>query len=68
MRTLDINDETTMFSSAVPIPTIGVLPVNAYLINGAEPTLSTPGSRPRRRSSRPRSVRSSTRRRCGGSS
>jgi hypothetical protein len=39
MRALQINDETTMFSSAVPIPMIGVLPVNAYLIKGEQPTL-----------------------------
>ena len=46
MRTLQINPETTMFSSAVPIPTIGVLPVNVYLINGAEPTLIDTGITP----------------------
>ena len=46
MRTLAINDETTMFSSAVPIPTIGVLPVNAFLIRGEQPTLVDAGITP----------------------
>ena len=46
MRVLQINDETTMLSSAVPIPIIGVLPVNAFLIRGAQPTLVDTGITP----------------------
>jgi flavorubredoxin len=46
MRTLQVNSETTMFSSAVPIPTIGVLAVNAYLVGGAQPTLIDTGITP----------------------
>jgi glyoxylase-like metal-dependent hydrolase (beta-lactamase superfamily II) len=46
VRTLPINDETTMFSSAVPIPTIGVLPVNAFLVKGEQPTLVDAGITP----------------------
>ena len=46
MRALSINAETTMFTSAVPIPIIGVLPVNAYLIRGEQPTLIDAGITP----------------------
>ena len=46
MRALAINAETTMFTSAVPIPIIGVLPVNAYLIRGEQPTLIDAGITP----------------------
>ena len=46
MRALSINTETTMFTSAVPIPIIGVLPVNAYLIRGEQPTLIDAGITP----------------------
>ena len=35
-----------MFTSAVPIPIIGVLPVNAYLIRGEQPTLIDAGITP----------------------
>ena len=49
MRALPINAETTMFTSVVPIPTVGNLPVNSFLIRGEEPT------RDRHRASRPRS-------------
>lgn len=48
MRALQINPETSMFTSAVPIPTIGVLPVNAYLIRGENPTLIDTGITPER--------------------
>ena len=43
MRALAINAETTMFTSVVPIPTVGNLPVNSYLIRGAEPTVIDTG-------------------------
>jgi flavorubredoxin len=46
MRALQINPETTMFSSAVPIPMIGVLAVNAFLIRGEQPTLVDTGTTP----------------------
>jgi flavorubredoxin len=46
MRALPINDETTMFTSVVPIPTIGNLPVNSYLIRGEQPTLIDTGITP----------------------
>lgn len=46
MRGLPINDETTMFTSIVPIPTIGNLAVNSYLIRGEEPTLIDTGITP----------------------
>src|SRR5262249_33630235 len=46
MRTLPINAQTTMFTSVVPIPTVGNLPVNSYLIRGAEPTLIDTGITP----------------------
>jgi glyoxylase-like metal-dependent hydrolase (beta-lactamase superfamily II) len=46
MRVHEINPETTMFSSAVPIPMIGVLPINAYLIRGEQPTLVDTGISP----------------------
>ena len=46
MRALAINAETTMFTSVVPIPTVGNLPVNSYLIRGAEPTVIDTGITP----------------------
>src|SRR5688572_8407497 len=46
MRALQINDETTMFTSVVPIPTIGNLAVNSYLIRGEQPTLIDTGITP----------------------
>jgi flavorubredoxin len=46
MRVLQVNPETTMFTSAVPIPMIGVLAVNAYLIRGEQPTLVDTGTSP----------------------
>jgi glyoxylase-like metal-dependent hydrolase (beta-lactamase superfamily II) len=46
MRALPINDETTMFTSVVPIPTVGNLPVNSYLIRGEEPALIDTGITP----------------------
>jgi glyoxylase-like metal-dependent hydrolase (beta-lactamase superfamily II) len=46
MRALPINAETTMFTSVVPIPTVGNLPVNSYLIRGEEPTLVDTGITP----------------------
>jgi glyoxylase-like metal-dependent hydrolase (beta-lactamase superfamily II) len=46
MRALQISDETTMFTSAVPIPTIGNLAVNSYLIRGEQPTLIDTGITP----------------------
>lgn len=48
MRVLQINPETTMLTAAVSIPTIGVLPVNAYLILGEQPTLIDTGITPER--------------------
>lgn len=39
MRVLQIDHETTMFTSVIPIPGLGALPINAYLIRGAEPVL-----------------------------
>ena len=46
MRALQINAETTMFTSVVPIPTVGNLPVNSFLIRGEEPTLIDTGITP----------------------
>lgn len=46
MRVLEINPETTMLTSAVPIPTVGVLAVNAYLVRGEQPTLIDAGISP----------------------
>lgn len=46
MRALPINAETTMFTSVVPIPTVGNLAVNSYLIRGEEPTLIDTGITP----------------------
>ena len=46
MRALPINAETTMFTSLVPIPTVGNLPVNSYLIRGEEPTVIDTGITP----------------------
>jgi glyoxylase-like metal-dependent hydrolase (beta-lactamase superfamily II) len=48
MRVLQINPETSMLTSVVPIPTVGVLPVNAYLILGEQPTLIDTGITPER--------------------
>lgn len=48
MRVLPISSETSMFTSAAPIPMIGVLPVNAYLIRGDQPTLIDAGITPER--------------------
>jgi flavorubredoxin len=48
MRALQINDETTMFTAAVPIPMVGVLPVNAYLVTSDEPVLIDTGITPER--------------------
>ena len=68
MRALPINAETTMFTSVVPIPTVGNLPVNSFLIRGEEPTLVDTGITPEVRSSTSRCAISSTRTRSGGSS
>jgi flavorubredoxin len=46
MHVVQVSPETTMFSSAVPIPMIGVLAVNAYLIRGEQPTLVDTGTSP----------------------
>src|SRR4051812_24470072 len=46
MRALPINAETTMFTSVVPIPIVGNLPVNSFLIRGGEPTLIDTGITP----------------------
>lgn len=46
MRVLPINSETTMFTTVVPIPMLGVLPVNAFLILGDQPTLIDTGMTP----------------------
>lgn len=46
MHVVQVNPETTMFSSAVPIPMIGVLAVNAFLIRGEQPTLVDTGTTP----------------------
>jgi glyoxylase-like metal-dependent hydrolase (beta-lactamase superfamily II) len=43
MRTLAINSETTVFTSVVPAPGIGVLPINAFLIKGRQPVLVDTG-------------------------
>jgi hypothetical protein len=43
MRTLAINSETTVFTSIVPAPGIGVLPINAFLIKGEQPVLIDTG-------------------------
>ena len=48
MRALQINDETWMLTSVVPIPMLGNLPVNGYVIKGAEPTLIDTGITPER--------------------
>jgi glyoxylase-like metal-dependent hydrolase (beta-lactamase superfamily II) len=48
MRSLQINDETWMLTTVVPIPTIGVLPVNGYVVRGAEPMLVDAGMSPER--------------------
>ncbi|HEY7107747.1 MAG TPA: MBL fold metallo-hydrolase [Acidimicrobiia bacterium] len=48
MRALQVNDDTTMFSSAVPIPMVGVLPVNAFLVKGEQPMLIDTGITPAR--------------------
>src|SRR5215207_7101250 len=46
MRALPINAETTMFTSVVPIPTVGNLAVNSYLIRGEQPTVIDTGITP----------------------
>jgi flavorubredoxin len=46
MRALPINAETTMFTSVVPVPTVGNLAVNSYLIRGDGPTLIDTGITP----------------------
>jgi flavorubredoxin len=46
MRVLQINPETSMLTAVVPIPTIGNLAVNAYLIRGEQPTLIDTGITP----------------------
>jgi glyoxylase-like metal-dependent hydrolase (beta-lactamase superfamily II) len=43
MRVLPINDETTSFTSILPIPGLGVLPINAFVIKGSEPVLVDTG-------------------------
>lgn len=48
MRVLPINSETSMLTSAVPIPMLGVLPVNAFLIRGEQPALIDTGITPER--------------------
>jgi len=46
MRVLQINSETTVFTSIVPIPGVGVLPINAFLIKGEQPVLVDTGMFP----------------------
>jgi len=46
MRTLQINSETTVFTSILPIPGVGVLPINAFLIKGEQPVLIDTGMFP----------------------
>jgi hypothetical protein len=46
MRVLQINSETTAFTSIVPIPGVGVLPINAFLIKGEQPVLVDTGMFP----------------------
>ena len=46
MRTLTINSETTVFTSIVPVPGVGVLPINAFLIKGKQPILIDTGMFP----------------------
>jgi hypothetical protein len=48
MRALQINPETWMLTSAIPIPTIGVLPINGYVVLGEQPTLIDAGISPER--------------------
>ena len=48
MRALQINSETTMLTAAVPIPMVGVLPVNAYVVTGDQPALIDTGITPER--------------------
>jgi len=48
MRALQINPETWILSSAIPIPMVGVLPVNAYVVLGEQPTLVDTGVSPER--------------------
>ena len=43
MRVLQINSETTVFTSIMPAPGIGVLPINAFLIKGEQPVLVDTG-------------------------
>lgn len=46
MRVLPINAETTMLTTVVPIPMLGALAVNAFLILGSQPTLIDTGMTP----------------------
>jgi len=48
MRTLQINSETTVFTSIAPVPGAGVLPINAFLIKGKQPVLIDTGIFPER--------------------
>ena len=48
MRSLQLNDETWMLTAVVPIPMLGVLPVNGYVIRGEHPTLVDTGITPER--------------------
>jgi flavorubredoxin len=43
MRVLQVNSETTVFTSIVPAPGLGVLPINAFLIKGEQPILIDTG-------------------------
>jgi glyoxylase-like metal-dependent hydrolase (beta-lactamase superfamily II) len=43
MRSLQVNDETWMLTTVVPIPMVGVLPVNGYVVRGAQPMLVDTG-------------------------
>jgi glyoxylase-like metal-dependent hydrolase (beta-lactamase superfamily II) len=43
-----VSPETSMLTSPVPVPLIGVLPVNSYLILGEQPTLIDTGISPGR--------------------
>src|SRR4029453_13560705 len=43
MRSLQVNDETWMLTTVVPIPMVGVLPVNGCVVGGAQPMLVDTG-------------------------
>ena len=43
METRNLTNDTTVFSSFVPLPGLGVLPVNAYLIKAKQPVLVDTG-------------------------